>query len=95
MLGHGVARGIFSNEAGMGTTPMAHAAARSDDVMVDAILDGRPGTPMPPWRRFINEPEAAWLVQRLRPWATPTTPLADLATSWSTIRRVLAGNEAA
>ncbi|MEZ5936837.1 MAG: sodium:alanine symporter family protein [Hyphomonadaceae bacterium] len=27
----GVARGLFSNEAGQGSTPMAHAAARTDD----------------------------------------------------------------
>ena len=27
----GVARGIFSNEAGLGSAPMAHAAAKSDD----------------------------------------------------------------
>jgi len=27
----GVARGIFSNEAGLGSAPMAHAAARTDD----------------------------------------------------------------
>ena len=27
----GVARGIFSNEAGLGTAPIAHAAARTDD----------------------------------------------------------------
>ncbi len=27
---HGVARGIFSNESGLGTAPMAHAAAKTD-----------------------------------------------------------------
>lgn len=26
------------------------------------ILMGRPGTPMPPWRGFISEQEAEWLV---------------------------------
>lgn len=29
------------------------------------ILSGRPGTPMPPWRRFMSEPEARWLVARM------------------------------
>ena len=27
----GVARGIFSNEAGLGSAPIAHAAAKTDD----------------------------------------------------------------
>lgn len=30
-----------------------------------AILDGVPGTAMPPWRPFINEAEADWLVKIL------------------------------
>ena len=29
------------------------------------IYYGRPGTPMPPWKRFISEDEAAWIVQEL------------------------------
>ncbi|MCB1367450.1 MAG: cytochrome c [Rhodobacteraceae bacterium] len=29
------------------------------------ILDGRPGTPMPPWRPLITEAEAAWIAQYL------------------------------
>ena len=29
------------------------------------ILDGRPGTPMPPWRPFLTEQEAGWLVDSL------------------------------
>ena len=35
---YGVARGIFSNEAGMGTTSIAHATARSDDTVRQAAL---------------------------------------------------------
>ncbi len=30
------------------------------------ILSGRPNTAMPPWQAFISEPEAAWLVSRMR-----------------------------
>jgi len=30
------------------------------------IISGRPGTAMPPWRPFMSEAEAAWLVARLR-----------------------------
>lgn len=29
------------------------------------IFGGRPGTPMPPWNRFVSEAEASWIVQRL------------------------------
>jgi cytochrome c55X len=29
------------------------------------ILDGVPGTPMPPWRGLLAEEEAAWLAERL------------------------------
>jgi len=38
--------------------------------LIQTILNGRPGTPMPPWRTFINEAEAAWLVKRLKTGAT-------------------------
>jgi cytochrome c55X len=30
-----------------------------------AILQGRPGTPMPPWRNLLTEAEAEWIVARL------------------------------
>lgn len=33
--------------------------------LVQTILDGRPGTAMPPWRPMMSEDEAAWLVQQL------------------------------
>jgi len=35
------------------------------DFLVQTILDGRPGTAMPPWRPLISEADAAWLAQRL------------------------------
>jgi cytochrome c55X len=38
----------------------------SKQSLVETILDGRPGTPMPPWRFELSEAEAAWLVERLR-----------------------------
>jgi cytochrome c55X len=38
----------------------------TDDALIDIILDGVPGTPMPPWRRFLNRAEAAWIVDQLR-----------------------------
>lgn len=31
-----------------------------------AILDGRPGTPMPPWRGMLTEGEADWIARYLK-----------------------------
>lgn len=44
----------------------AELAGRDDFVLVDTILDGHPGTPMPPWRFEMTPDEAAWLVGYLR-----------------------------
>jgi cytochrome c55X len=41
-------------------------AAKEDAYLVAVILDGVPGTPMPPWSFEIDSAEAAWLVARLR-----------------------------
>jgi len=30
-----------------------------------AILDGRPGTAMPPWRGLLSEPDVDWIAARL------------------------------
>ncbi len=38
---------------------------KSPDALRETILHGRGGTPMPPWRDFISEAEAAWLVEHL------------------------------
>jgi cytochrome c55X len=38
---------------------------KTPDALVATIVSGRTGTAMPPWRRFISEPEARWLVARL------------------------------
>lgn len=34
--------------------------------LVDTILNGRPGTPMPPWNSQLTEGEAEWLVKILK-----------------------------
>ena len=39
---------------------------RPDSLLVHTILDGRPGTPMPPWRGELSEQDAQWLVGVLR-----------------------------
>ena len=38
---YGVARGLFSNEAGMGSTPHAHAVAKVDHPAKQGLLDGK------------------------------------------------------
>lgn len=34
-------------------------------MILETILNGRPGTPMPPWKPFMSREEAEWLVNRL------------------------------
>lgn len=34
--------------------------------LVNTILHGRPGTPMPPWKNFLSESEADWIVDNLQ-----------------------------
>ncbi|RMD64900.1 MAG: cytochrome c [Alphaproteobacteria bacterium] len=54
-------------KGGLGPPLLPEAlAARSDEDLVAAIVEGRPGTPMPPWGFEISRDEAAWLVRRLR-----------------------------
>lgn len=50
---------------GPALTPAA-LAGKPAALLRQAILDGRAGTPMPPWRPFMTEDEAAWLVQQLQ-----------------------------
>lgn len=58
---HGLTR-----QGGLGPALTKQALAGKSAVMLrEIILNGRPGTPMPPWKSFINEPEADWLVQVL------------------------------
>ncbi len=38
---------------------------KSDEFLVQTILEGRKGTAMPPWKPFITEQETFWLVQKL------------------------------
>lgn len=41
-------------------------ASRSDAALVETILQGIRGTPMPPWREELTAEEAQWMVQELR-----------------------------
>jgi cytochrome c55X len=57
----------LSLKGGLGSplTPQA-LAGKPAASLVATILNGRPGTPMPPWRPFLSEEEAQWLVQLLQ-----------------------------
>ncbi|MDP2133371.1 MAG: cytochrome c [Sulfuritalea sp.] len=43
----------------------ANLADKPVEGLVATIIGGRPGTPMPPWHRFLAEDEAQWIVARL------------------------------
>jgi len=43
-----------------------HLRAWSSEQLVSIILDGVPGTPMPPSRPLISEADARWIVDRLQ-----------------------------
>lgn len=52
---------------GLGPSLTADALReRPADSLAATISYGRPGTPMPPWRRFLSDEETRWLVQRLQ-----------------------------
>ena len=58
---HGLTR-----KGGLGPALTKEALAGKPAVVLrEVILNGRPGTPMPPWQRFLSEQEADWLVQVL------------------------------
>lgn len=44
----------------------ASLTGKPDRALVAAILDGVPGSPMPPWAFTITPAEAAWLVDALK-----------------------------
>jgi len=59
---HGLTR-----QGGLGPALTKQAlAGKSPIILRETILNGRPGTPMPPWKPFLSQPEADWLVQVLQ-----------------------------
>lgn len=54
---------------GPAITPQA-LAGKSPLALRTVILEGRPGTPMPPWKPFMTETEADWLVRQLQAGVT-------------------------
>jgi len=64
---HGMTR-----KGGLGAPLLPTALAdRSDDLLAAIILDGLPGTPMPPWRGILDGDDARWLVRTLRTGGDP------------------------
>ncbi|MBP2230484.1 cytochrome c55X [Azospirillum agricola] len=54
-------------KGGLGTPLLpADLAAKAPDALADVVLDGVPGTPMPPWRALLTAGEARWMIDRLR-----------------------------
>ncbi len=38
----------------------------SEQYLIEAITNGRPGTPMPPWKPFLKANEVTWIVRQLQ-----------------------------
>ncbi len=59
---HGLTR-----KGGLGPPLLADALAGLSDTDVAAtILDGRPDTPMPPWRGLLSDDDALWIARLLK-----------------------------
>lgn len=57
----------MSLQGGLGPALLpANLTDKPKDSLVATILQGRPGTPMPGWSRFMGEAEAAWVVAQLQ-----------------------------
>jgi cytochrome c55X len=41
-------------------------AGKADLMLIETILQGRPGTAMPPWKTMLTRDEASWLISNLR-----------------------------
>lgn len=41
-------------------------AEKGDDILIDIILNGIEGTPMPPWKALLSKEDAGWIVQQIR-----------------------------
>ncbi|WP_428610546.1 c-type cytochrome [Sedimenticola sp.] len=54
-------------KGGLGPALTAERLAPYDvDFLALTIIQGRPGTPMPPWSPFMTKNEARWLAQQLQ-----------------------------
>lgn len=54
-------------KGGLGSALLpANLVDKPDDALVEIIMQGLPGTPMPPWRFLLEEKEAAFLVRAMK-----------------------------
>lgn len=70
-------------QGGLGSPLTAEAlAGKPRDGLVATVLQGRPGTAMPPWQPFMTQEEAQWLIDRLQagkpPPVLPNPPASPL-----------------
>lgn len=49
----------------------SNLAAKPNDFLVQVILEGSPGTPMPPWGTELTAAEASWIVELLKDGLPP------------------------
>jgi len=57
----------YTLKGGLGPSLLPEALAGRDVLLIESvILNGRPGTPMPPWRPFLSEAEARWIAEQLK-----------------------------
>lgn len=62
-------------QGGLGSPLTAAAlAGKPRDGLVATVLQGRPGTAMPPWQPFMTQDEALWLIERLQAGQAPAVP---------------------
>lgn len=61
-------------KGGLGTplTPDV-LADRPDELLYVTIMQGRPGTPMPPWQGILSQEDTRWLIKLLRRGLTNDT----------------------
>lgn len=59
-------------KGGLGSPLLPESLAGKDrEALAGVVLDGIPGTPMPPWRSLLTPEEALWIIDRLRHGGTP------------------------
>lgn len=57
----------YTLKGGLGPSLLPEALAQRDVMVIESvILNGRPGTPMPPWRPFLSAAEARWIAEQLK-----------------------------
>lgn len=62
----------MTKKGGLGSPLTRDAIAHYDpDALSGVILDGVPGTAMPPWRPLLSETEALWIAQYLLKGTAP------------------------